>query len=54
LGEGEVYFEGKKSAFECCFKQFDWQPIVLQSKEGLALLNGTQFMSAYGAHILMK
>jgi histidine ammonia-lyase len=32
-------------------KQFDWQPIVLQSKEGLALLNGTQFMSA---HILMK
>jgi histidine ammonia-lyase len=49
LGEGEVYFEGKKSAFEyCCFKQFDWQPIVLQSKEGLALLNGTQFMSAYG------
>jgi histidine ammonia-lyase len=46
LGEGEVYFEG---AFECCLKQFDWQPIVLQSKEGLALLNGTQFMSAYGA-----
>jgi histidine ammonia-lyase len=26
----------------------------LQSKEGLALLNGTQFMSAYGMHILMK
>ena len=31
-----------------------WEPIVLQSKEGLALLNGTQFMSAYGAYILMK
>jgi histidine ammonia-lyase len=26
----------------------------MQSKEGLALLNGTQFMSAYGMHILMK
>jgi histidine ammonia-lyase len=32
-------------------ERFNWQPIVLQSKEGLALLNGTQFMSAYGAHI---
>lgn len=31
-----------------------WQPIVLQSKEGLALLNGTQFMSAYGCFILLK
>jgi histidine ammonia-lyase len=28
-------------------KQFDWQPIVLQSKKD-CLLNGTQFMSAYG------
>jgi histidine ammonia-lyase len=35
-------------------ERFNWQPIVLQSQEGLALLNGTQFMSAYGAHILMK
>jgi histidine ammonia-lyase len=31
-----------------------WEPIVLQSKEGLALLNGTQFMSAYGAYCLLK
>ncbi len=54
LGEGEVYFEGKKVHSSVVLKQFDWQPIVLQSKEGLALLNGTQFMSAYGAHILIK
>ncbi len=33
---------------------FNWKPIVLKSKEGLALLNGSQFMSAYGVHILMK
>jgi histidine ammonia-lyase len=32
----------------------DWQPIVLQSKEGLAFTQWNQFMSAYGMHILMK
>ncbi|MFT4983766.1 MAG: histidine ammonia-lyase [Flavobacterium sp.] len=54
LGEGEVYFEGIKVHSSVIMERFDWQPIVLQSKEGLALLNGTQFMSAYGMHILMK
>jgi histidine ammonia-lyase len=54
LGEGEVYFEGIKVHSSVIMKHFNWEPIVLQSKEGLALLNGTQFMSAYGAHILMK
>ncbi len=54
LGEGEVNFEGQKVHSSVILKQFNWEPIVLQSKEGLALLNGTQFMSAYGAHILMK
>lgn len=54
LGEGEVFFEGKKRPSREVLKHFNWEPLVLQSKEGLALLNGTQFMSAYGAHILMK
>ena len=54
LGEGEVNFEGKRIHSSEVLKRFDWQPIVLQSKEGLALLNGTQFMSAYGVHVLMK
>ena len=54
LGEGEVYFEGKKVHSSEVMHHFNWQPIVLQSKEGLALLNGTQFMSAYGVHILIK
>lgn len=54
LGEGEVYFEGKKIHSSEVLKRFNWQPIVLQSKEGLALLNGTQFMSAYGCFILLK
>ena len=54
LGEGEVYFEGKKVHSSVVLQKFNWQPIVLQSKEGLALLNGTQFMSAYGSYILLK
>ena len=54
LGEGEVNFEGKKVHASLVLKTFNWQPIVLQSKEGLALLNGTQFMSAYGCYILIK
>ena len=54
LGEGEVYFEGKKVWSKEVLTHFDWKPITLQSKEGLALLNGTQFMSAYGVYILLK
>ena len=54
IGEGDVYYEGKKVHTSEVMKIFNWTPIVLQSKEGLALLNGTQFMSAYGAYILMK
>ena len=54
LGEGEVYFEGKKVASKVILEKFNWSPIVLQSKEGLALLNGTQFMSAYGCFMLIK
>lgn len=54
LGEGEMYFENKKVAASEVLAHFDWNPIVLQSKEGLALLNGTQFMSAYGIYILIK
>ena len=54
LGEGEVVFNGNKVPTAVVMEHFGWKPIVLQSKEGLALLNGTQFMSAYGVHILIK
>lgn len=54
LGEGEVYFEGKKVASKVVLEKYHWSPIVLQSKEGLALLNGTQFMSAYGCYMIIK
>ncbi|MCG9879112.1 MAG: histidine ammonia-lyase [Bacteroidia bacterium] len=35
-------------------KEKGWEPIKLKSKEGLALINGTQFMSSIGAHVYMK
>ncbi len=54
IGEGEVMFEGKIQSSKNILKKFGWKPIELQSKEGLALLNGTQFMSAYGLHCIMN
>jgi histidine ammonia-lyase len=54
LGEGEVYFEGFRLPSKKVLEKMNWQPILMQSKEGLALLNGTQFMSAYGCYILLK
>jgi len=47
LGEGEVNYLGKKCSGSEVLEKFDLEPIELRSKEGLALLNGTQFMSAY-------
>ncbi len=52
LGLGEVYYEGKKVSTEKVYKNHNLHPLKLKSKEGLALLNGTQFMSAYLLHIL--
>ncbi|MQP24288.1 histidine ammonia-lyase [Flavobacterium sp. LMO8] len=54
LGEGEVYLDGFRQPSSKVLEKFGWEPIVLQSKEGLALLNGTQFMSAYGVYCLIK
>jgi len=53
LGLGEVYFQGYKLASEHVLEMFSWEPITLKAKEGLALLNGTQFMSAYGVYTLL-
>ena len=54
LGEGEVNYEGFRQPARKVLDKMGWEPIVLQSKEGLALLNGTQFMSAYGSYVLLK
>ncbi len=54
LGLGEVVCDGAVRPAAEVLAERGWQPIVLQSKEGLALLNGTQFMSAYGVWSLLK
>ena len=54
LGKGEVYLNDEIITAEEALAPHDWEPVQLQAKEGLALLNGTQFMSAYGIHCLLK
>lgn len=54
LGLGEVLYKGEIRDAESVLKEFGYQPLTLQSKEGLALLNGTQFMQAYGVYSLIK
>ena len=54
IGLGDVYYENKKIATEELYKKINLKPIILQSKEGLAFLNGTQFMSAYAVWCLIK
>jgi histidine ammonia-lyase len=54
IGKGEVRINGEKMQAEKALEKFNWEPLQLQSKEGLALINGTQFMSAYGMYNLIK
>jgi len=54
IGFGDVYYTGLKYKAEEVLQKFNWQHIHLKSKEGLALINGTQFMSAYGMYCLKK
>lgn len=53
LGLGEVEYKGELRNSAEVLKEMGWEPISLQSKEGLALLNGTQFMSAHGVWSLI-
>jgi len=53
IGKGEVKINGEKISADEALKKFHWKPIELQSKEGLALINGTQFMTAYGMYNLI-
>ncbi|MBR4885942.1 MAG: histidine ammonia-lyase [Muribaculaceae bacterium] len=53
IGEGEVFHNGKRFKGSEILNIFGWKPIKLKSKEGLALLNGTQFMSANGIKALI-
>lgn len=53
IGMGEVYYKGEKIPSGQALKSAGLDTISLSSKEGLALLNGTQFMSSYGTWLVM-
>lgn len=53
-GLGEVRYQGERLPAAAVLAKFGWEPIRLQSKEGLALLNGTQFCQAYGVWCLLE
>lgn len=54
IGVGDVYYKGKRCEAISVLDEFGWEPVKLKSKEGLALLNGTQFMSANGVYAILQ
>jgi len=53
IGLGEVNYKGKQLSGKAICDIMDWEPIQFRAKEGLALLNGTQLMGAYGVYSLI-
>ena len=49
IGEGEAFYKGERLPSGEALKKAGLEPVVLEAKEGLALLNGTQAMHAVGA-----
>jgi len=54
IGEGKVRIKGKLCAAKSLEKKFGWKPLKLHAKEGLAMLNGTQFSTAYGLWAVLR
>ena len=54
IGEGEAYFRGARLPAREALARADLRPITLEAKEGLALVNGTQAMSAVGVLSLLR
>jgi histidine ammonia-lyase len=54
LGHGEVWVGDKKISASEMLNRYNWDPVKLEAKEGLALLNGTQFMSAHAVYTLLR
>lgn len=54
LGLGDVYYKGEIRPSAEVVDELGWKPVRLVSKEGLALLNGTQFMSSHAVYALLK
>ncbi|HSK15459.1 MAG TPA: histidine ammonia-lyase [Gaiellaceae bacterium] len=54
VGEGAATVEGETLPGTDALARVGLEPVVLQSKEGLSLINGTQFMAAVGALVLVR
>lgn len=54
IGLGQVKYKGEIFSDSEISEKFGWQPLQLKSKEGIALINGTQFMTAYAVHCLVN
>ncbi|ERM83702.1 histidine ammonia-lyase [Rhodonellum psychrophilum GCM71 = DSM 17998] len=54
IGLGKVHYKGEIISTAKLFQQLDLAPIHLGPKEGLALINGTQFMAAFGVMIVYR
>src|SRR5437870_10844700 len=54
IGEGEAFFQGERMESLEAFRFAGLEPVELQAKEGLALLNGTQAMHAVGGLALLR
>ena len=54
VGLGEVEYQGEVITGAELLQRLEWQPIQLASKEGLALLNGTQNMGAFAVWALLQ
>ncbi len=49
IGKGNVYYRGKLVGARTALQRIGLKPLRLTAKEGLALVNGTQMMTAFGA-----
>lgn len=49
MGKGEVFYSGRREPTGKVLRETKTEPVVLKAKEGLALINGTQAMTAAGA-----
>ncbi len=54
IGLGKVHFHGKIERTDTVLARFDKKPLHLGPKEGLALINGTQFMAAHGVKVVER
>ncbi len=54
IGEGEAVYRGERLSGDEALKRAGLKPIVLEEKEGLSLLNGTQAMLSILIHALLK